>query len=211
MRCAIVASGARNARAISSVVRPPTSRSVSATRASVDSTGWHAVNTSRRRSSPMSSRRFASTRGCASSSCASISRVSSSSFSACSLRWRRRSSARCLAVVMSHAAGLSGTPLSGHVSSAATRASCASSSASPTSRTMRATPAMMRADSMRKTASIALCVADPAIALPSASARLGAIRALAGRGAARNATARNQLRPKTAPFTPALSPPAGRG
>ena len=42
MRCATVGSGTRNARAISSVVSPPSSRSVSATRASVDSTGWHA-------------------------------------------------------------------------------------------------------------------------------------------------------------------------
>ena len=34
----------RNARAISSVVRPPSRRSVSATRASVESTGWQAMN-----------------------------------------------------------------------------------------------------------------------------------------------------------------------
>ena len=43
MRCATVGSGTRKARAISSVVRPPISRSVSATRASGDSTGWQAV------------------------------------------------------------------------------------------------------------------------------------------------------------------------
>jgi hypothetical protein len=55
MRCAIVASGTRNARAISSVVRPPSRRRVSATRASVDSTGWQAVKTSRSRSSPIAS------------------------------------------------------------------------------------------------------------------------------------------------------------
>ena len=56
---------------------------------------------------------------------------------------------------MSHAAGLSGTPFTGQFSSAATSASCASSSARPTSRTMRATLAMIFADSMRQTASIA--------------------------------------------------------
>ena len=42
MRCAMVASGTRKARAISLVVRPPSRRSVSATRASVESTGWQA-------------------------------------------------------------------------------------------------------------------------------------------------------------------------
>ena len=43
MRWAIVGSGTRKARAISSVVRPPSRRSVSATRASAESTGWQAV------------------------------------------------------------------------------------------------------------------------------------------------------------------------
>src|SRR5579875_3090735 len=62
--------------------------------------------------------------------------------------------ARCLAAVISHAPGLSGTPLSGQRSSAVTSASCASSSASPTSRTMRARPAMSRGDSIRHTASM---------------------------------------------------------
>ena len=55
MRWAIVGSGTRNARAISAVVRPPSRRSVSATRASVDSTGWQDVKIRRSRSSPMSS------------------------------------------------------------------------------------------------------------------------------------------------------------
>ena len=55
MRCATVASETRKARAISAVVRPPSSRSVSAIRASVESTGWQQVNTSRSRSSATSS------------------------------------------------------------------------------------------------------------------------------------------------------------
>ena len=42
---------------------------------------------------------------------------------------RKRSMARCLAVAMSHAPGLSGMPDCGHCSSAATRASWARSSA----------------------------------------------------------------------------------
>ena len=51
MRCCMVATGTRNMRAISSVLRPPTMRSVSATCASRERTGWQAVKTSRSRSS----------------------------------------------------------------------------------------------------------------------------------------------------------------
>src|SRR5262245_14240785 len=60
-----------------------------------------------------------------------------------------------LAAAMSQAPGLFGTPDSGHCSSAATSASCARSSAKPTSRTMRVRPAISFADSIRQTASIA--------------------------------------------------------
>src|SRR5687768_4566357 len=60
---------------------------------------------------------------------------------------------------MSQAPGLSGTPDRGQVSSAATSASCASSSARPTSRTIRARPAMSLADSILQTASMARCAA----------------------------------------------------
>src|SRR3989441_3401933 len=63
--------------------------------------------------------------------------------------------ARRLAVAMSHAPGLSGTPDCGHPSSAATSASWARSSARPTSPTIRARPAMSLADSIRQTASMA--------------------------------------------------------
>src|SRR5215211_2535859 len=71
-----------------------------------------------------------------------------------------RSIARCLAAVISQAPGLSGTPDSGHCSSAATRASCARSSATPTSRTIRARPAISLADSILQTASIARCASE---------------------------------------------------
>src|SRR5215475_3400674 len=64
------------------------------------------------------------------------------------------------AIVVSHAPGLSGTPVSGHCSSAATSASAAASSATPMSWTIRATPAMTLADSIRQTASIARCVSS---------------------------------------------------
>ena len=66
---------------------------------------------------------------------------------------------RRLAVAMSQAPGLSGMPDSGHGSSAATSASWARSSATATSPTMRVSPAISRADSIRQTASIARCVA----------------------------------------------------
>src|SRR2546423_14223825 len=61
---------------------------------------------------------------------------------------------------MSHAPGLSGTPVSGQRSSAATRASCARSSARPTSRTIRVIPAMSLGASIRHTASMAPRVSD---------------------------------------------------
>jgi hypothetical protein len=62
------------------------------------------------------------------------------------------------AAATSQAPGLSGTPDSGHCWSAATRASCARSSARPTSRTIRASPAMSLADSILQTAPIVRCV-----------------------------------------------------
>src|SRR5438132_5119078 len=64
---------------------------------------------------------------------------------------------------MSQAPGRSGTPSLGHCSSAATRASCASSSAVPRSPTTRASPAMSRADSIRQMASIARCASVAAV------------------------------------------------
>src|SRR5712691_3390530 len=90
--------------------------------------------------------------------CASSSRPSSSCLRSRSFFLRKKSIARCFAVAISQAPGLSGTPDSGHSSSAATRASCASSSARPTSRTIRARPAMILADSILQIASIARCV-----------------------------------------------------
>jgi hypothetical protein len=53
MRAAIVGSDTRNALATSAVVRPHSSRSVSATRASAASAGWQQVKISRSRSSGM--------------------------------------------------------------------------------------------------------------------------------------------------------------
>src|SRR2546421_10738710 len=106
-----------------------------------------------RRSSPMSSSIFASR----SPSCRA--RSTSRPISSCLRRsaWRRRiaSIAPCFAVHISQAPGRSGIPEAGHCSSAATRASCASSSAVPMSPTTRTSPAISRADSIRQIASIA--------------------------------------------------------
>src|SRR5262245_35754084 len=154
IRWATVGSGTRNARAISSVVSPPRSRRVRAARASVGRTGWQAVNMRRSRSSPMSSSRTVSRSGSASCCWAARRWPISACLRSINLDRRTRSIARCFAVAMSHAPGLSGTPDSGHCSRAATRASWASSSAAPTSRTIRASPAINRADSMRQTASM---------------------------------------------------------
>src|SRR5688500_2687551 len=113
---------------------------------------------SRRRSSPTSSS-IASCNAVSTPSCfASSSRPSSSGLPSWSSFRRNASIARCFAVPMSQAPGLSGTPDSGHFSSAATSASCARSSATPTSRTIRVRPAMTLADSILQTASMARCV-----------------------------------------------------
>src|SRR6185312_2630731 len=58
-------------------------------------------------------------------------------------------------MVISHAAGLSGTPAAGHCSSAATSASCARSSASATSRVICVRAPTRRAESARHVAMIA--------------------------------------------------------
>src|ERR1700733_698271 len=158
MRWAMVGSGVRKARAISSVVRPPRRRRVRAARDSAGRMGWQAMKTRRRRSSLMVLSRVESRSG------EVCSRASSSRATSSYLRWatalrRKRSMARRLAVAVSHAAGLSGTPVRGHCSSAATSASCARSSARPTSRVRRVSPATTRADSMRHAASMVRCVA----------------------------------------------------
>ena len=101
----------------------------------------------------MSSSRALSRSGMAVSA-ASMSRPISACFCSTRRRRRNRSMARFFAVAMSQAAGLSGIPVSGQRSSATARASWASSSASPTSRTTRASPAISFANSIRQMASM---------------------------------------------------------
>src|SRR5256885_3720279 len=145
-RCAIVASGTRNARAISPVVRPATERSVSATCASRASAGWQHVKMSSSRSSGRA--------------LAVVTFGSSSSAIFSSYRFARRSRSMPLrlAVVMSHAPGLAGTPSRGQCSSAATSASCTHSSARSKSPRLRTRAAVSRPASSRKTAATASCV-----------------------------------------------------
>src|SRR5437867_2851902 len=178
MRWAMLETGTRNPRAISSVVRPPRTRRVSATRASFERIGWHAMKMRPRRSSPKSSS-IAVSRSVPPCS-RSTSRPSSSYLRSSVLRRRIRSVARCFAVLISQAPGFSGTPDVGHCSSAATRASCASSSAVPMSPTMRASPAMSRADSMRHIASIARFASVATARAPSRALVLGDLTDLEG-------------------------------
>ena len=153
MRAAIVAFDVRKAWAISSVVRPPTTRSVNAICPSRDSIGCAEMKISRSTSSSMrSGSQPGWTSICVSSSRASAAYWSSRRF------WRRHwSMALRLATVVSHAPALRGTPVCGHCVSASTSASCARSSARPTSPTARVSVATILAASIRHTASTVCC------------------------------------------------------
>ncbi len=144
MRACTVGTGTRNARAISSLDRPPTTRRVSATRASGESTGWQLTNISARMSSSIRS-------GSMSSSTAGS--AASRAYRSCrAVRRRIASIARRRAVAISQPAGLAGEA-SGHDTSASATASWAASSASPKSPVNRVSAATIRADSIRQTAS----------------------------------------------------------
>ena len=102
--------GTRYARAISCVVSPPSSRSVSATRASVESTGWQAVKISRSRSSSNGS---STSRGEVGRSASPRARARARAPRSCARAPRRAAGGRsrgACAVAMSQAPGLSGTP-----------------------------------------------------------------------------------------------------
>src|SRR5688500_18762269 len=109
---------------------------------------------SRSISSPMSSSRAASQSGMA-CCCCSMSKASISCLRSSIGRRRRWSRARRLAAVISQAPGFSGTPVVGHCSRAATRASWVNSSASGTSRSILARLVISRGCSIRQTARIA--------------------------------------------------------
>ena len=152
----MVASLERKARAISSVVSPPIRRSVSAARASVDNTGWQAMKMRLEKliADIVVHGRFevldpgiARTLEVAADLLV-LAREHAAAADGCRWRgaWPRPSARR---------RDCPGRRIRGHSDSAITQASCASSSAKPTSRTIRARPAMSLARSIRKTVSIA--------------------------------------------------------
>jgi hypothetical protein len=143
-RWAIVAVGTRKARAISSVSRPPSVRRVRATCASGASAGWQQVKIRRRRSSGISP----GSRGAGAAALASVT-ASASSFEISRACRRRRSMALCRAVRISQARGTGGTPVAGHWSTAAAKASWVASSARSKSRTSRIRVATIRPQSER--------------------------------------------------------------
>ncbi len=120
-RFAIVCSGTRKARAISSVVSPPRVRSVSATCASTTSAGWQHVKMSSKRSSGKVVVFIATS--------AQLAAARRPAFAARARSRRMESVARFRAVVISQARGLLGTPSRGQRWAATANASCAASSA----------------------------------------------------------------------------------
>jgi hypothetical protein len=143
IRCASVGAGVKNALAISSVVRPQTSRSVSAICASGASPGWQHVKISRRRSSST----LSSSAHAAESVTARSAFDASSSNESKRLRRRMESIALKRPAETSHARGFFGTPSRGHCSSAARNASCRASSAASKSPSSRMSVASTRRDS----------------------------------------------------------------
>src|SRR3989454_1165846 len=149
IRWATVGGFVRNARAISSVVRPQTSRSVIATWASGGKAGWQQVKISRSRSSSTLPSSHCSASLVLDSSCFG------SSVNDASKRARRRMPSMALKrpVDTSHARGLTGTPFRDHCWTATAKASCSASSAASKSPSKRINVARTWRDSERYTAS----------------------------------------------------------
>ena len=148
----MVGSATRNARAISTVVRPPSVRSVKATCASRLSEGWQQVKIRRKRSSgycTASSGSVSSSYGC------NRSTSYSSSLSLLVLVFSRRTASSSLrwAVVVNHAPGFRGGPSRSQLTAAEANASCKDSSARSNEPEMRIKVAMIRPYSSRKTCS----------------------------------------------------------
>ena len=136
MRCAIVADGTWKPRAISAVVSPPTIRSVSATCASREISGWQHSMIRRSLSSGIESRHGRRDAAAAAVSLLASSAATDSCARALVLS-RSTLRARLRHTVISQAPGLSGIPVSGHRSRAATSVSAATSSAACRSAVIR--------------------------------------------------------------------------
>src|SRR6266511_2753416 len=145
-RCAIAGSVTRKDLATSFVDRPPSSRRVRATCASVESAGWQQVKMRRRRSSctgPISS-------GVPESSLPGENTATSPSSSRPRDSRRKRSMARLRAVVVIQPPGLGGSPSPGHLRKATANASCTASSATSMSPKTPIRASTERPDSSRK-------------------------------------------------------------
>src|SRR5882757_8740134 len=145
-RTAMICSVTRKDLATSLVERPPSSRRVSATWASVDRAGWQQVKMRRSRSSstgPASS-------GMPGSLMLGERTATSLSSSRPRDSRRRRSMARLRAVVVIQPPGLGGRPSPGHLDAAMANASCTASSATSMSPKARIRAATDRPDSSRK-------------------------------------------------------------
>ncbi len=123
IRWPTVASGTRKALATSAVVRPPTTRRVSATCDCGDSAGWQHRNSRVSESSCSPGPSPAATRASGPAATAS-----DSSRRRRALRLRSSSVSRRPATVTSQPRGLAGSPSRGHWVAAASRASCTASS-----------------------------------------------------------------------------------
>ena len=148
IRCAIVASGTRNARAISAVVRPPTARSVSGIADPGVSDGWQHRN---RRTSESSSSTTddGDVRSCTATTCSRFARARFD---------RHASTSRRVALRVSQPCGCSGIPVRGQRSAAAMSASWTASSAASKSPYRRASVPRTRGASSRSRSSISRCV-----------------------------------------------------
>src|SRR5215211_4866620 len=160
----IVDSVTRKALATCLVDRPPSSRKVSASCASVDSAGWQQVKISRSRSSGTGPTSW----GVAGSPPPGAS--TATSLRSCRPRdsRRRRSRAWLRAVVVIQPPGLGGTPSHGHLPRATAKASWTASSARSMSPKARIRAASDRPDSSRKIRPTS-AGSSPAAASPSST------------------------------------------
>ena len=145
----------RKAAAICPVDRPQTDRRVRATRAETSSAGWQHKNMRLR---------VSAARGEASCPVPDslASRIEAASLVPRMASRRRRSRALWRATPMSQPRALSGTPVDGHCSRAATHASCTASSAAPRSPVRRHTVATAAHQCLRISSSSAALTPAPA-------------------------------------------------
>src|SRR5712691_10284963 len=167
-RTAMVCSVTRKDLATSLVERPPSSRRVSATCASVDSAGWQQVKMRRSRSSSTSP----ASPGMPGSPLPGERTATSLSSSRPRDSRRRRSMARLRAVVVIQPPGLGDRPSSGHLDAAMANASCTASSAtsmSPKTLIRAATDRPASARKIRPTSAAPGRDAAPVAGTPSGS------------------------------------------